>query len=386
MSFSLPHKAPRKIDLEKCIILISGINLMETQIFLRKFPFNQLTKMILIKLTLVLLFFGKGKTDKVKPDKQDDQNLQRRYYPFGYEDLQPITWSEPIYKPFVPNYPIFAEITPINERFQKISDSFRGYIYPNMISQVYYPYYSVICENPPQGQNNDIEMIRQNQLEPLKLEMNELTEKLKTLTDLFIKHFSPSNESSDREPTDDADNLKTSPKDDVNKPLDPQKQDFPASPAIGKIPKTEKKKSKLPKKQKVPASFDNDNVQSNVFQCEGLTCPDETQTCKITEQAIEPSYVDIQKTVFCLSSDNKVLLKKESKTKNPNKGSSLNNSRTFNKNDIGKIKDINMAMGNTGFNDFDTGNINTNFGNMENDFEKAMEQFNLKMTKAFGTR
>jgi hypothetical protein len=47
----------------------------------------------------------------------------------------------------------------------------------------------------------------------------------------------------------------------------------------------------------------NSNVQSNIFQCEGVTCPEETTSCKLTVNAIEPKYVKIKRTVFCLSSD-----------------------------------------------------------------------------------
>lgn len=342
--------------------------------------------MFLIKLTLILYCFSFRKAEEIQSKEQDDPKMQRRYYPFGLEEMQAVTWTDPIYNPFMANYPILAEITPINERFQQISDSFRGYISPTLISQVYYPYYSVMCEYPPKGSDindpdNDIEIFRQNQLQPVQQKLNDLAEKMKVLTDLFVEQFSTKESKAQNESKSNS-NKSPKPKTTTELPKSGTKtEEVPLRDY--KVTINEENRPKTTKEKKEPSSnISNNNVQSNVFQCEGLTCPDETQTCKITEQAIEPSYVDIQKTILCLSNNNKVLLKKESKTRNPNPGSSLNSSRTFNKNEGGKMKDIDMDFSNM---NIDTGNIGSNFENMENEFEKAMEQFNRQMAKAFGT-
>ena len=360
--------------------------------------------MFLIKLTLILCCFTYQKAEEIQSNTQDDP--KRRFYPFDLEDLQPAQWSEPIFNPFMPNYPILAEITPINQQSKQISDTFRGYISPTMISQVYYPYYSVMCEYPPKGKENnnksdkDIDQLRQEYLQPMHEKMNDLASKLKNLKDLVVDQFStqqetpttptpkkedkpqieekPAEENSEHEEKSEEEekpaekpSIKLKPKLGVTKKPTPIKNDDTPN---------NKKKIKSPT---ISASKSNVNSQSGVFQCEGLTCPDETQSCKITEHATEPSYVDIVTTVFCLSSDNQVLLQKESTTPNPKKGSSLNNSRTISKNKPANMDFMNMDFVDMNMPNFNPGNINKNFENMENDFEKAMEQFNRNMNNTF---
>lgn len=76
----------------------------------------------------------------------------------------------------------------------------------------------------------------------------------------------------------------------------------------------------------------NENVQSNIFQCEGVTCPSNSTNCKVVERSDEPRHEIIVTTVYCLD-DNQLVMKEETKSSaNPNKGSSVSNSRTFNRN------------------------------------------------------
>lgn len=360
--------------------------------------------MLLLKLTLILCCFSLRKSEEVQSDTQDD-DPKRRFYPFGLENLQAVSWNEPIYNPpntFSPNYPILAEITPINERGQQISNTFKGYIYPTSISQVYYPYYSVMCEYQPKRIDNnndvdkDIKMLTQNHLQPMHEQLNDLAIKLKNLTDLFVEQLTTKEEvTTTPTPTKEQKSKKEkktkkeekpsiilSPKLTTSKEAIPQTSNYSTTSGVvtaqtnDKISKDKKKKIKSPT---VKTGKNTVNVQSNVFQCEGLTCPDEAQSCKITEHATEPDYVDIVKTVFCLSGDGQVLLKKESTTQNPTKGSSLNNSRMLSKNEADNSDFFNMGMP-----DFQSDNINKNFESMENNFAEAMEQFNQQMKNTFG--
>lgn len=98
----------------------------------------------------------------------------------------------------------------------------------------------------------------------------------------------------------------------------------------------------------------NSNIQSDIFQCEGITCPDSANSCKVTETAIEPDYELIKKTISCLSKDNQVVKKEENEFKNPNKGSSLNAMRTYDRNQNKK------------------------------GFEEEMDKFKKEMVDAFG--
>lgn len=336
--------------------------------------------MLSIKLTLILLVFSIGKADEIPPTLEDELNLQRKYYPFGLEDLQAMTWTEPIYNSFSPNYPFLAEITPINEHFQRIGDTFRGYVYTISISQSYYPVYSVMCSYPLDDSAKkvdpdlDFDTLRQYYLDPLKEKLNDLAIKMKALTNLFKTQFPESKDAQAPKKI-----IKPTKEFKIAEPLSPK-----ANSAFGSKPITITRRPKKVKPSKPPPTTNsNNNVQSNVFQCGGVTCPDESLTCKITEQAIEPSYAEIQETSFCMSSDNNVLLKGESKYPNPNVGSSMSNSKTFTRNEGSNNKGNEIG---TNINKVDAGNVNANFESMENEFEKAMEQFNQQMTKAFGPR
>lgn len=75
------------------------------------------------------------------------------------------------------------------------------------------------------------------------------------------------------------------------------------------------------------------NNQSNIFQCEGTKCPETASSCKVLEYAVEPKFEIIKKTVLCLNVD-EIVKREETESKNPKKGSSLNASRTYEKNEF----------------------------------------------------
>lgn len=145
-----------------------------------------------MKLTFLFILILAG---KVQNNNAEEKKMQRNYVP---QFIARRSTSKPYLKQFMPNYPLLAKVTPINENSDQISDSFTAYIYPSSISPLHYPYYSVLCHK---GKTNDLEPIdeinalKKNHLNPLNEKMNELSEKMKNLSDLF-NHGSSSEESS----------------------------------------------------------------------------------------------------------------------------------------------------------------------------------------------
>lgn len=208
-----------------------------------------------------------------------------------------------------------AKITPVDESGKEISETYFGYIYPTLIAPNYYPFYSVLCKKqvkPFTDSAQQIDEIKEELLTPMNEKMSELSSSLKDLSEVFV-------EKTTEAPEIESESSGEGSREDLG-----DSSDTPVISVEGHVDKDDKK----PLKEK-PLDEKQSNAQSGVFQCEGVTCPTETQTCKISESAIEPSYEEILKTVFCLSSTKEVLLKSEVKTTNPNKGSSLNSSRSL---------------------------------------------------------
>lgn len=73
----------------------------------------------------------------------------------------------------------------------------------------------------------------------------------------------------------------------------------------------------------------NSNSQSNVFQCEGHTCPTGTDSCKVTTESIGPLHKKLKQTVDCILQENKILETFEREMDNPNKGHRLSISKLY---------------------------------------------------------
>lgn len=215
-------------------------------------------------------------------------------------------------------FPMLAQITPLNEQNEPFGKSFSGYIYPTSIAPFYYPYYSVLCRKGINSEPEDLaglQSIEQTHLKPLNDNMKELSDMIKHLSNLIIK-----------------DTDVNFPDHDMSQLIDETPVEKPEieKPTAKPLP-TQLKENEKVKKEETPGlnkDWTSENVQSGVFQCEGVTCPQNADSCKITESAIEPTYEEILKTVYCLSGENETLLKIDRKSPNPKKGSSLNSSRT----------------------------------------------------------
>lgn len=323
-----------------------------------------------MKLSLIIVSLVVAQATK---KETNDSNLLRKFvWPLDINQPQKTSYKPPTQL----NYPILARITPINGANLQISQSFRAYIYPKLVSPLHYPYYVALCkpntdtfssdfddfgkanakgtqdpnqkvyvenfheiEKDFQNQLNtkkegwknhhvnsfeDINRFNQTQIVPMNVKMKELTEKMKDLSTIFTDNAVQSVHIKLTNPAVTTENYK---------------------------PKGNKDKERSP----------NVNNQSNIFQCEGVTCPTDADSCKVTEHAIEPDYEDIRKTVFCLSKNGQTLLKREETLPNPNMGSSLSSSRTHSKDD-----ELEMAA------------------QMKDEFDEAIKDFKTKINHKFG--
>lgn len=300
-----------------------------------------MTKFTVLIIFLVYSVIGKKveNSKNVSSEETTTSKLQKRL-------LSTYGVGQSFQVPYRPSYPLLAQITPLNEYQQQMSDSFIGYIYSSVISPIYYPYYSVLCRKESKTETNsinDIQMMNEIHLKPLKEKITELNEKMKILTNLFndtnlqskfkqqtIEHSSrvPKNYLKDPE-------IAAYPEKSGTKSIEKEKnllsniQPFtmPPMPNFNLKPQTSSDKSFPKTSHNLIKVGPNSNLQINVFQCEGVTCPEQTESCRIVEHAVEPRYEEILMTVFCMSNNN-VLLKAENKYPNPKKGSSKESSRT----------------------------------------------------------
>lgn len=214
------------------------------------------------------------------------------------------------YTPYQKTLPVLAKITPIDSKNSQVGETVTGYVYLDSRPPNNYPFYSVLCQKNMTG----------DYAQQIGQALNDINLQLKSILEII----SSNNINQDKEATAKDEDDGFQPERSVNILED-----------------------------------SNSNVQSNIFQCDGVTCPKDSASCKITQNAIEPSYEKIMKTVLCLSSENKVLYKQEKELANPKKGSSLNTSQTINRNSGQLQQSIN------------------------NDFEREMEKFKLNMMNEF---
>ena len=213
------------------------------------------------------------------------------------------------YSPYQKTLPILAEITPIDKNNARIGETFSAYIYTDSNTSKKNPIYSVLCQK--NNSNDDFAKINES--------LDEINKKLEKI----VRFLNPRDSNQNQ--------IKSSPKEDSENDED----------------------------DGFHSENSNSNVQSNIFQCESVSCPENATKCKVLENAIEPNYEKILKTVLCLSSENAIVHKEEKEMVNPNKGSSLNTSKTYN-------RDNNLS------------------NNMDSDFKNEMDKFQMNMLNTFG--
>lgn len=117
--------------------------------------------------------------------------------------------------------------------------------------------------------------------------------------------------------------------------LDENEKDEHIKKVTGELEELNEKFNKLNAMTKANAdqTFQDDSSGNNlfmdeeVFECEGVTCPRETVSCKIFVASNQPFNNLITTTVYCMNKD-KVLKKDQKSIKNPHIGNSINQSKS----------------------------------------------------------
>lgn len=209
--------------------------------------------------------------------------------------------------------PVFAKIIPINIQNQQVGPSFTGYIYssdvPVLPHQNYIPPCSKESARNTEGRPGDGEA----QIQELMTNFNELSKKVQTLAELVsLKGKIEAVQSYEEDSQENSDTFSTS-----------RHESESTTPEI-ENPETTS--------QPDTTTATNVNTQSQIFQCEGVTCPITTVSCKVVERSVEPKNEKVVKTVYCLNEHGNTIRQIEKRIMNPNKGSSLNSSRTHDSN------------------------------------------------------
>jgi hypothetical protein len=284
---------------------------------------------------------------------------------------------QPVPVPTLPNsIPILARVIPVDVNYNQLGNEFIAYVYSTSSVSLVHPSYSTLCTREPimpsnvypGNSNSDIETFKQTQLKPLLDKMNELNA---FMTKLW-NNVNDQNESMAEVDSDTTEkSIDSTPKEEETPQFKmPNFPEFtsplPSSNPIDEEPGEQSGSSNLMQIQITPFHLKNSNhaggVNVNInsggiFQCEGVTCPNDAVTCRVTINAIEPEYNELLTTVACLSSDNKVLHQAQSKSENPNKGIDHHVSRTHSRGgiprDMAKMQhDFQDKMKNTFNNNF----------------------------------
>lgn len=265
---------------------------------------------------------GENIETEVEANKTSDDNANmKRFFPgfaTPFSNFVPMStlFANQAYQSFPPvvNYqnsiPILARVIPIDVNNIQLGNEFTAYIYSTSSVSLAHPSYSTLCTRdtimtqnflPGSSSNGDIETFKQTQLKPLLDKMNALSAfmaKLWNKEDIQIASIPEVNPEEYESPTDVAINKET--------------------PNLGTTELGSNHQIQIVNNN-VGAANVNFN-KGDIFQCEGVTCPDDSVTCRITINAIEPEYDELLTTVACLSSDNKILQQAQTKSENPNKG------------------------------------------------------------------
>lgn len=284
---------------------------------------------------------------------QDSQTLEtpnqsRRYNPMT---------NGKVYNQMQNNFPMLAYIIPINGHMQKISHGFTGYIYPTSVSTFYNPYYTMLCQKDLNSEPTSSSATTERQFGLINNRMTELSENMKNLANIFENKFkTPINTAERKErkqPKTSQAPLKSIERTATNQPPISTPPTSPPAVALPPI-------SPNIVQEQVASSEDNVNVQSNVFQCESVKCTKLTESCKVVDRSVEPNHDEIIRSVMCFSRDGDVLKEVDDRFPNPKKGSSMNSSKTYNKND------------------------QTAMAKASEQFNKAMKHFDQQIKTVFG--
>jgi hypothetical protein len=265
-------------------------------------------RVVLVVLLLVTLINGQGYY------QMPIQNYQSAYYRPPPQQ-QAVSSASNVF---------YAKVYPLSSDGHQNSKPFTGYLLP--LQGAYQGYYQVLCTRESGGESVAV----------LKNKLNQLDKKVKSLTDDYNRLANQKTTNTQSVSNQDLDDSE------VNQGLDDSEVfDVFSQPKKGnvfqqqifsnnaKIPSVIQQQSNNGNSVQQISNGGNVNTNSNVMQCEGVTCPKGTVECKIVEKSNEPNHETITTTIYCMDGNQKTLKEEKNTKPNPQKGSSFNNSRTI---------------------------------------------------------
>lgn len=247
------------------------------------------------------------------------------------------------------NVPVFAKIIPINTQNQQIGSSVTGYVYASEVPPYFLPNFIMPCKKETTASATSEENLEPKILE-LMTNLEKLAKKVQTLAELFaLQNKIQTIGAYEGETLQNTESSAT------DTTVSTKRQESEST-----TPETEEIEETSTLREDGSTTQANVNTQSDVFQCEGFTCPKTTVSCKVAERSVEPTHEKIVKTVFCFNQLGNTIKQVEKKVANPKKGSSLNTSRTHDN------------------------NSNSENPKEKEVFESDMKKFQLQMNSAFG--
>lgn len=200
----------------------------------------------------------KSVQQKINPDMKS-----RKANSFGFQKTDQSALNSPVTQ----SLPIFAEISPINQLHEKVGETFTGYVFAPGASHALNPFFILLCRKESNLQNQVL-MKAQNELS------NKMMKHLVDQITILSKFVSETIDEVNRQ---------------AKKLNPPKKKVVTKSPGSSSNNKVTKKPLRVhggpislstttakPLYPDLDSSLDlplNSNVQSNIFQCEGVSCP-----------------------------------------------------------------------------------------------------------------
>lgn len=221
-----------------------------------------------------------------------------------------------------PNNLLYAKIFPLSENGQSSASPFTAFLQPLQGKQAKY---EVLCAREAQAEN----------LEELTVKIKEISAKIQDLIDDYQRLSGKEGQG------------QTS-----------------SDPEMVRVPRLK------------PIKTQSQNINqdgSNIIQCSGVTCPKDTAECKVSEKSNEPYHDKITTKVWCMGKEQQILKQDEKTEANPNKGSSVSNTRT-----------MSAGYNEKAFNQMNQ-QMNAAFNQAQNKHKQAMANMEQQMAKAFDT-
>lgn len=213
--------------------------------------------------------------------------------------------QSPIFNPLIFRSELFlAKIIPLNVK----KEAFTSYVRSQPLSTYPFIYYEAICSRQSEIQQKN------KLIEAMDERLNKLTQ----LVEVLQSQIQNSNEKTTTTTTTTESSVDSR----ANEILVTHKSTTAAVTAVEEqittTTTTAIEQSFTP--TTIESTNLNENVQKNVIQCEGVTCPEDTAFCQIARNSVAPLHKVVKVSIYCVSNDDSILDEDHREVENPDGG------------------------------------------------------------------